>query len=117
MTIIRYNGSRFAGDKHADINSLLKLLEVEPLDHDVFNSFVSLAPGGAVLISGNFKRISHAFAIETSDALLLSDFQEALEQNHKLHLYSKLGDIKAETLELMQNKTHLTNEKVKYTRK
>jgi hypothetical protein len=81
QTIIRYNGSRFAGEKPASIETLLKLMELEKLNFENGLSSYSITPAGLVLFSGNFERVSHAFAIETDNKELLTSIQIMLDFN------------------------------------
>ncbi len=104
-TIIRYNGSRFAGSSHASIDVLLQLMEIEPLNWEMFGSFVNLTPNGSILIFGNFLRISHAFAIETDDKDLLKSFAAAIDINHQLSKKQMKDEVLKSTIELMMDKS------------
>jgi hypothetical protein len=84
-TKVNYNGSRWHGQEPASIDTLLALVQVEPLDWEMFGwGFVSITPSGDTHIAGNFLRFSHAFSIETSDRGLLAKFAAALDANRTL---------------------------------
>lgn len=104
-TIIKYNGSRFAGSKHASIDALLELMELEPLDWGKFGNFVQIYPKGMINIHGNFERISHAFSIVTDDKDILASFAAAIDANHSLCKYhGKLPETPSpRALELMRD--------------
>ena len=86
-TQIKYNGSRFAGSKHASIQSLLELMTLEPLDWEKWGDFVQIYPCGNINISGNFERVSHAFSIITDDKDVLANFAAAFDANRELCKY------------------------------
>lgn len=104
-TVIKYNGSRFAGSKHASIEALLELMELEPLDWETWGSFLQIYPGGNINIHGNFERVSHAFSIITDDKGVLERFASAFESNYLLCKHRhKLSEKPSErALELMRD--------------
>jgi len=104
-TTVKYNGSRFAGSKHASIASLLELIELEPLDWETFGNFVQIYPEGMINIHGNFERIAHAFSIVTDDKDILASFAAAIDANHRLCKYrDKLPETPSpRALELMRD--------------
>jgi hypothetical protein len=81
---IYYNGSRWAGETPAEFSTLLKLMEVEPLDWERFGNFTSFNKDGTVQCMGNFLRISHAFSIDTDSKDVIASLAAALEINHGL---------------------------------
>lgn len=108
-TIIRYNGSRFAGAAHASIDALLALMEMEPLDNNVTG--VTILPDGMLKLHGNFIRVSHSFDIETNDKNLLASFSEAFRVNDNLTRAKTYADtVTREALDLLLDKTIPANE-------
>jgi hypothetical protein len=81
---IYHNGSRWAGEIPADFSTLLKLMEVEPLDWERFGNFTGFNKDGTVHCMGNFLRISHAFSIDTDSKDIIASLATALEVNHAL---------------------------------
>lgn len=104
-TTIKYNGSRFAGSKHASIDALLELMEIEPLDWERFGDFVQIYPCGNINIYGNFERVSHAFSIVTDDKDILASFAAAIDSNRNVCKYRhKLPEKPSQrALELMRD--------------
>lgn len=97
-TIIRYNGSKFAGEPADGIDRLIDLLEREPLNPKFEHYGFFLEPirqpcewsklsGDGVFFAGNFLNYSHAFAIESDEPDVIDRIASAIAKNVKSDAY------------------------------
>jgi hypothetical protein len=97
-TIIRSNGSKWAGEQPDDIPALLDVLASTPLDRsfEAYGNFYNPAPGfcdqlgrhthpkeyeGLASFFGNFFCLSHVFNIYTNEPQVIADLLTAIDQN------------------------------------
>lgn len=96
-TTIQSNGSKWMGEEPDSIETLLALLETEPLDRtfepECYGNFITvdpvnmrgekLLPPGGVSFFGNFFNVSHVFSIDTTDAVLIERLTKAIRSNQQ----------------------------------
>lgn len=101
VTIIKSNGSHWAGEDQDTISELLEVLSREPLDStfERYGNFIYWLGGsngfenpksranaklqGMFNIWGNFRHVSHVFNIETNDRELIRSLGRAICANKR----------------------------------
>ena len=109
QTIIVSNGSKWMGEAADPIETLLEVLDREPLDHtfERYGNFIMpltaatlLAPHrhpellGLTEFWGNFARVSHVFCIRTDDPALIATLTAAIRRNQEREDYGPNGNVR-----------------------
>lgn len=105
--LIVSNGSRWAGEEPADLNTLLDCLACSPLDprFEDYGNFIDecpisckteqpLLPVGWQSFGGNFYEYSHCFQLTTNDPQAIAELTAAIRKNQATKGYA---DAKADT--------------------
>jgi len=108
-TIIKSNGSKFAGQKPDSIEKLLEVLKKHALD-PTFERYGDFAvrvqgelaehygvdPTRAILFWGNFFELSHGFDIYTDDEQTIATLIAAIKENKSTSAYAAARRVRRE---------------------
>jgi hypothetical protein len=100
-TLIRSNGSKWAGESPDDIGGLLNRLAAATLDptFEHYGNFINAdesdLPGG-VRFFGNFFDWSHVFTIDTNDPVIIEQLSTAIRANQRTEKYAKAREARIE---------------------
>lgn len=97
-TVIHSNGSEWAGQAPDDLDALLDVLALHPLEGS-FAPFVRAhpAPLGRVTFHGNFRTIVHVFRIETDEVGVIARLAPAIVLNVLRPDYERIAPLGAGT--------------------